>query len=113
MQDPDFSTDSSHGRTMDPDMVLFSDWVWMSPLPQWQDGPETPSWPLISVDYMPSMVTDALDISTDPRYSRATDPNMILSCSSDPDVTMTLCSNADHSDLDASWPLDTNLDSGY
>ena len=27
-------------------------------------------------------------------------------------VTMTLCSTAGHSDLDASWSLDTNLDSG-
>ena len=27
-------------------------------------------------------------------------------------ATMTLCSSAGHSDLDASWPLDTNLDSG-
>lgn len=59
------------------------------------------------------MVTGALDISIDPRCSRATDPNMTFSCSSGPDVTMTLCSNASHSDLDASWSLDTNLDSGY
>lgn len=56
-----------------------------------------------------SMVTDALDINTDPRCSWATDPNMVLSCPSGPDITITLCSNADHSDLDASWPLD----SGY
>ena len=28
------STDPSCGGTMDPDMVIGSNWVWMSPLPQ-------------------------------------------------------------------------------
>ena len=111
MQNLNFSTDPSHGRTTNPDMVLICDWVWMSPLPQWQYGPETPTWPSISDVYRHSMVTGALVYSIDPDFNRAMDPDKALSSSSGPDVTMTLSSNTDHSDVDAFWPLDTNLDS--
>ena len=104
MANPIFSTDPSHGRTTNPNMVLICDWVWMSPLPQWQDGHKTPTWPSISDVYRHSMVTSALVYSIDPDFNRAMDPDKAL--------TMTLSSNTDHSDVDASWPSDTNLDSG-
>ncbi|MEJ1275161.1 hypothetical protein NN561_006056 [Cricetulus griseus] len=57
------------------------------------------------------MVKGALDISMDPDCSKIMDPNMALSCSSGLDITMELGSSAGYSDLHASWPLDTNLDS--
>ena len=65
VQDPDFSTDPSH-RTIDPNVVLNSGWVWMSLLPQLRH----------QCLYMASMVTGTLDISTDPDCTWATDPDM-------------------------------------
>ncbi|ERE66851.1 zinc finger protein [Cricetulus griseus] len=50
----------------------------------------------------PSMITRASDISSDPGSSKATNPDMALSCSSGSDVTMTLSSSTGHSDLDDS-----------
>lgn len=75
VQDPDFSTDPSHGRTIDPDMVLNSGWVWMSLPPQQQYDPEIPMWPSISSVCVASMVTGTSDISTDPGCSWDTDPH--------------------------------------
>lgn len=46
----------------------------------------------------------------DPGCSGTTDPDMILSCSSD--AAMSLSSSTGHLDMDASWSLDSNLDSG-
>lgn len=42
------------------------------------------------------MVTGVLDISTDPRYNRATDPNMTLSSNLEPDDTLTLGGSTVH-----------------
>lgn len=110
MQDLDLSTDPSHGRTMNPTIVLDSGWVWMSPLPQRQYGPETPTCPLISVVYTGFDDDRCNGHHTDPDCSRVTDPDMGLSCSSGPEDIMTLSSR--HSDRDASWPSDFYLDSG-
>lgn len=39
-----------------------------------------------------------------------TEPDTALSCSSGQDITMALGSSTSHSDLNASWPSDANLD---
>ena len=74
MHDLDFSTDPSSDRTQNQDMVLKSGWISVPLLPKQQYDPETPTWPFL--------VMDAPDISTDPGCSRATKPNIALSCSS-------------------------------
>ncbi|KAL6083490.1 hypothetical protein STEG23_031618 [Scotinomys teguina] len=53
MQNPVFNTDPSHFKTMDPDMVFSSSWVWLSTLPQQQYGPGNPTWP--SMDSPPAL----------------------------------------------------------
>ena len=45
------------------------------------------------------MVTRAIDINTDPGFSRTTDSNMALSYSAGPDITMALGSSPGYSDL--------------
>ena len=86
LRDSYFSIDPRHSRTMDTDMVFGSNWVWMSPLSQVAvqatqigRGPLDTIMALISGVCLPSMVTGASDISTDPGCCRATDPDMALS----------------------------------
>lgn len=49
-------------------------------------------------------VQSLMDISTDPGYIEAMDPDMALSCNLGPDIAMSLSSSAGHSDMDVSGP---------
>lgn len=61
------------------------------------------------------LVTRTLDSNTDPDCSRDINPDMDLSCSSGPDITMASGSSAGLAGLhalDVACPLNTNMDSG-
>lgn len=55
------------------------------------------------------MVTGASDINTDHGYSRITDADMALSCSTGPVITMAFGSSTGCSDV---WGPNCNMDSG-
>ncbi|KAL6075170.1 hypothetical protein STEG23_036042, partial [Scotinomys teguina] len=65
---------------------------------------------LLSLRSLIATVTS--DTSTDSGCSEATDPGMALSCRLGHDITVSLSSSTDHSDMDASWSSDTNPNSG-
>lgn len=80
--------------------------------PQWQYDPETLAWPLTLGVYTAFHGSRSIGHQHRPGCSGATDIGMALSCTSGPEVTMSLSSSADHLDMNASWSLVTNLNSG-
>lgn len=107
---------------MDPDMVLAATGSGCHHCPRCQCTPLRwapkalgPSDTNMAPDWVatcPLVITGASDINRDPGCSKATDPDMALSCSSGLDVTMALHSCTGHSDLHASWTQIADLPLG-